>query len=146
MKRLALLLILALACRPKPAGTGVTGAASPKAAVEQFLNSVRAQDLQAMSAIWGNDKGPARDQFPREEVEKRELIMQCYFAHDSFRIVREMDHRPANRTFEVEMKKGNLTRTTMFSTSKGPGSRWYVDNGEMDPVKDFCRPAQTPNR
>ena len=141
MRKLALILLFALACRPA-APRPATGAVSPKAAVEQFLSAVRAQDLQAMSAIWGNDKGPARDQYPLDEVEKRELIMQCYFSHDRFRILQET--RPEGdsrrRVFTVELTKGALTRSTTFSTVMGPRERWYLDNGELEPVKDFCRP------
>src|ERR687885_2406127 len=42
-----------------PRGSRV-GADSPRDAVEDFLKAVRAQDLQAMAAVWGTQKGPAR--------------------------------------------------------------------------------------
>ena len=42
-------------------GGQMTGAASSQLAVEQFLAAARAQDLQAFSAIWGSERGPARE-------------------------------------------------------------------------------------
>jgi len=50
--------------------------------VDQFLAAVKAQDLQAMSVVWGTSKGPARDQLERSELEKREIIMQGCYDHD----------------------------------------------------------------
>ena len=65
-KLLLMTLLLASACKshtvempanaPSPAmsaGTSAAGAASPRLALETFLAAVRAQDLQAMSSVWG---------------------------------------------------------------------------------------------
>ena len=144
MKRLALLIAIALpiACRPKPSGPP-TGAVAPRAAVEQFMNAVRAQDLQAMSAIWGNQKGPARDQYPLEEVEKRELLMKCYLEHEAFRITAETRTSRTQWSYGVELRKGSLIRATTVYAVEGPRERWYVENVDLEPVKDFCRPPPT---
>ena len=59
----ALMLVLG-ACRSgSRAGTpaGVVGAIGPKQAAEQFLASIRREDVQATSIIWGSSKGPARE-------------------------------------------------------------------------------------
>ena len=55
---------------------GQTGAATPKGAVSDFLNAVNAQDIQAMSVIFGTSKGPSRDNMDRTELEKRLIILQ----------------------------------------------------------------------
>ena len=44
---------------------GLTGAPTARAAVEDFLNAVKAQDIQAMSVIFGTKNGPSRDNFGR---------------------------------------------------------------------------------
>ncbi|MDQ3696921.1 MAG: hypothetical protein M3373_02695 [Gemmatimonadota bacterium] len=151
MKRLLLMgfMLGAVACASRPADTGAspttaargdaTGAASPRAAVETFLNAVRAQDLQAMSVIWGTDKGPARDQMPRDELEKRELTMQCFLMHDSFRIVNDLPGTQGKRTLRVELTNASRNRETNFYAVRGPSDRWFVENVEIDPLKDFCR-------
>ena len=120
------------------------GADNPRAAVEEFLKAVRAQDLQAMSAVWGTQKGPARDQMDRNYLEKAELVMQCFFAHERFRIVNDLPgNENGKRTFRVELTNGGRARETNFYVVQGRGSRWFVENADMDPVKEFCsnRPA-----
>jgi hypothetical protein len=118
------------------------GANSARAALEQFLSGVKAQDVQAMSQVWGTTRGAAREQIPREELEKRILIMQCYFSHDSYRVVGESPNE-RGRSFRIALTKGNLIRETSFFTVRGPSDRWYVENAEMDPVKDLCRQPPT---
>ncbi|MGH7718633.1 MAG: hypothetical protein ACREON_07305 [Gemmatimonadaceae bacterium] len=144
MKRTALILLAVLACRTTPAGSGgsnqMTGAASPRAAVEAFLASVRAEDLQAMSVIWGTSRGPARDVLPdRGQLEQRELIMQCYLSHDQFRILNDTRTDATSHTLVVALTKGDLTRQTSFVAVMGPSERWYVERADLDPVKDLCR-------
>jgi hypothetical protein len=106
--------------------------------VELFLGAVRAQDLQAMSAVWGEPNGLARDLLPRDELEKRELIMQCYLGHDKFRIVSDASAAGGKRDFQVALTKGSLTRTTTITAVRGPSDRWYVGNADLAPVKDLC--------
>ena len=44
----------------------------------------------------------------------------------------------ASREVSVELKKGNLIRTSTFYAVRGPGGRWYVDNMDIAAVRDFC--------
>ena len=64
----------------------LAGATSSAAAVEQFLSAAKAQDLQAMSAVWGNAVSPMRERVDRQELERRLLIMTCHLRHDTSRI------------------------------------------------------------
>ena len=107
MKKSLLALFLLAACAPKattttttttsPVGaapeparsSNVTGGSSPRSAVEAFLTAVKAQDIQGMSVIFGTSRGPSRDNMSREELEKRLVILQCYFDADKFRILGE---------------------------------------------------------
>jgi hypothetical protein len=143
VKRLAFAFITILAaCGPRSGGP-LTGAPAPRTAVEQFLAAIRAQDLQAMSVIWGSEKGPARDLIERQELEKRELIMQCMLSHDRFRIVSEGAGTAGKRVFRVELRRGTLTRATNFTSVQGPSDRWYVESADLEPVKDLCRQVPT---
>lgn len=143
MKRSLVAVILVLAaCGPKPGGA-LTGAPAPRVAVEQFLAAVRAQDLQAMSVIWGSEKGPARDLIARQELEKRELIMQCMLAHDRFRILNESTGAGGKQVYRVELRRGSVVRATNFTSVKGPSDRWYVESADLEPVKDLCRQMPT---
>jgi len=139
VKKLLVILLVLGACRSRPAGDPLTGAPAPRLAVEQFLAAIKAQDLQAMSVIWGTDKGPARDQVERTELEKREIIMAGCFDHDKFRIVDESSGEGGRRVFRVEITKGTITRIPRFYAVKGPSERWYVEDAEIAAVRDICR-------
>ena len=139
MRRLLGVVLLLAACKHPNTATRLTGAASPKAAVQAFLEAARAEDLQAMSAVWGTEKGPARDQLDAAQFEKRELILICHFKADSDRIVSEGPSERGERMLKVQLTKRGRTRETRFYTVQGPSERWYVVNANLDEVKEFCR-------
>jgi hypothetical protein len=140
-KRIAGLLFLA-ACSTATQTIGnngqLTGAATPQLAVDQFLTAVRNRDLQAMSTVFGTNKGPARETMDRTELEKREIILACYFNNDSYRMLGEQSGQAGHREVRVELHRGNLTRQSTFYAVKGPGDRWYIDNMDIASVRDFC--------
>lgn len=140
-RKVAVLFLLAActtATQTIPNNGQVTGAVSPQLAVDQFLVAVRNRDLQAMSTVFGTNKGPARETMDRTELEKREVILACYFNNDSYRVLGEDPGQSGHREVRVELKRGNLTRQSTFYTIEGPGSRWYVDNMDIAAVRDFC--------
>lgn len=141
MKRaVALLAALTLiGCRTPGPGGVQTGADRPRRAVELFLAAVNAQDIQAMSVVWGTEKGPARDQLPRQELERREIIMQQCFAHDRFRILDEQQGEGGSRVVRVEVTRGRITKNPNFVTIKGPSERWYVLDADIASMRDLCR-------
>ena len=135
------LLLLTAACRTT--STSADGSrmpsVGPRPALEAFLAAVRAQDLQAMSDVWGDSDGPVRNsrKMTRDEVERRELILMCYFKHDKFRVLSEQPAPGAERVMQVELTRGALKRTTNFFLANG-GDRWYVRTADMEPVRDLC--------
>ena len=147
MKKLLLAIVVlgAAACHTAPPSTSAAnnspGAASSVAAVERFFGAVHAQDLQAMSQVWGTSKGAARDNMDRAELEKREVILQCYFNFDTFRVLNESPTSEVRRMVRVELQRGGRTRTPVIYTVMGPGGRWYVENLDIAAVRDFCAMA-----
>jgi hypothetical protein len=143
VKKLALLLLLAAACRqpsrtaPAAAGSSGGALATPRAAVEAFLQAVRTEDLQAMGAVWGTADGPAREQMDRDTMEKREVVMMCYFRHDAFRIAGETPAASA-RNLLVELKRGKEQRTTTFTVIPARRGGWYMQKVDIEPVGDWC--------
>ncbi|HEY2065060.1 MAG TPA: hypothetical protein VGG84_03815 [Gemmatimonadaceae bacterium] len=141
MRKLLIALLFAAACtsrtttvQPAPASSG------PRPALDAFLASVRSQDLQAMSAVWGDKEGPVRDskRMKRDEMEKRELLLMCYFGHDRYRVLGDTPGTDGERVLQVELTKGTLRRTTNFYLVNG-GDRWYVRSADIEPVKDLCQ-------
>lgn len=125
----------------RPDAPDAVGAMSGKVAVEGFLKAVKAQDLQSMSAIWGTTKGAARDQMKREDLEKRLIIMQCTLTHEKWAF---LEDRPRLQTggrqeFQLELSQAERSARTSIVTVSGPGGRWFVEDINLLPLKDFCR-------
>lgn len=147
MHRTAFLLLFALAaCHNTPRGTDTTGAPTAALAVERFLGSAKAQDLQAMATVWGSARGPARDVTDRSQLERRELIMMCYLTHDSYRVQSEGPAPEGKRAYVVELRRGPLARSTTITTVLGPVSRWYVEDVKLEPLTDLCQGQQNAPR
>ena len=150
---LASLTVFALAaCKAHPApATGpqpvaappgsATGGADARSAVLAFLNAGKAQDLQALSAVWGTSEGSARsnNNMSRDEMEKRELIMMCYLDHETHQVLSDAPSANNERVVAVQLRRGLLTRTANFQAVPGPGGRWYVRAFDMEALTDFCR-------
>jgi hypothetical protein len=132
---------IAVACSSGGGGGsrgGMTGAAAPRLAVEQFMAAARAQDLQAFSAIWGSERGAARDVVDRSQLEKRELTMMCYLTHDKFEIGDDITPKPGEHDYTVEVTRGSQTRETKVTVVQGPSERWYVLDVKLEPLQDLC--------
>ena len=116
-------------------------AASGMAAIDRFLGGVKAQDLQAMSAVWGNAKGLARDQMKRDELEKRLVIMQCLLQHDRYVVAPDRARLAVGgrQEIQIDLTRGSLTARTKFVTLQGSDGRWVVEDIDLLPLKDFCR-------
>lgn len=150
----ALLAATTLACGPKraPATGPQTGATSARAAIDGILGALKSGDIQAVSKLWGTRRGPVRDddRFGREELEKRIVLMTRCFYHDAYQVVGTVAGQNAGQGFEVDLRRGGTTRRTRLNAVRGEKSeRWYVDNLDVDSVKDFCqqgRPNARPTR
>lgn len=116
------------------------GAANGRAAIDAFLKAVNSQDLQGMSAYWGNSKGLARDQLKRDELEKRLIVMQCLMQHEKFAYVEDRPRLIAGglQEYLVELTKGKISARTTFTTVTGPGGKWLVQDVDVSKLRDFC--------
>ncbi|HEX6052491.1 MAG TPA: hypothetical protein VFZ21_24675 [Gemmatimonadaceae bacterium] len=149
-KLISVLLVLAAACSqrqvttgspPRASGNSASGAASAQGAVQSYMTAVKTQDLQAMSAVWGSKDGSVLETrvIPRDEVERRELIILCFLKHDSYRILGDAPGADGRRVFATEISRGGLTRSTNFTVVPGPAGRWFVENVELEPLRDLVR-------
>jgi hypothetical protein len=123
-----------------PAGS-TTGGADARSAVGAFLDAGKNGDLQALAAVWGSPAGSVRDtgNIPRDEMEKRELVMLCYLAHDSHQILSDAPAPNNERVVVAQLRHGSLTRTTNFYAVPGPNGRWYVRSFDMEALADLCK-------
>ena len=143
MKKLLIGLLLLAACttRTTVVPTTSTGPvpSGARPALDAFLAAIRSKDLQALGANWGDKEGAIRDskRISRDELEKRELLLMCYFAHDSYTVLNDEPVAGGERKMTVRLTKGTLSRTTDFLLASAP-DRWYVRSGNVEPVRDLC--------
>jgi hypothetical protein len=114
------------------------GAATSALAIQAFMAAIKIQDLDALALIWGSEKGPARDIVPADQLRKRELIMECYLQHDSYKVVSNVASSAEIHVVTLAVTRGSFTRQTTTQVVLGPGGRWYVANTELQPLRDLC--------
>jgi len=146
VKKLLIGFLLLAACTTRatvtPTTTSTVGGTTPtgaRPALDAFLAAIRSKDLQALGANWGDKDGPIRDskRISRDELEKRELLLMCYFSHDSYTVLNDEGAAGGERKLTVRLTKGTLSRTTDFLLASAP-DRWYVRSGNVEPVRDLC--------
>ncbi len=140
------LLVLAAGCRKAnlPAGAG---ARTPQQAVVQFLDAARAQDMDQMSAVWGNAESPTRDRVERQELERRLLIMICHLKHDESRLAPAQMGEAGRMLLRADLKQGTKEATVPFTLVKNARTDlWFVEDVDLRPAREFCTPAAAPRR
>lgn len=115
------------------------GAATPRQALNGFLEAAKARDIDAMALAWGSERGAAARFMPREEREKRLTIMQCHLQHDSTKLLGEYAADGGRRGFRVEMTFRGVVRTTTMQAVVGPNQRWYLESVDIEKTAEFCR-------
>ncbi|HKS07024.1 MAG TPA: hypothetical protein VJR92_11975 [Gemmatimonadaceae bacterium] len=148
MKRFATVLLISVAACHRgtaPTGSG-TGAGSPEAAVNAFIAAAKAQDIQAMSTVWGTARGPVRATMPRDEMDQRLIIMMQLMCQEDARVVGKSPAPEGKQFVRVELKRGATAVQLNFTTVEGPSSRWYVFDFDNSRLQTFCRPSPSPTR
>lgn len=147
MKRVALLLLpIAAACASLSGGGLDVGASSPATAIQQFLGAAKRQDLTAMSNVWGTASGPARKSIPQKELERREFIMMKCLAHEKASLGTASPGEGGRLRVPVELTMVTKTAKPVFTVVRGPHDRWFVENLELDQLRDqgFCSSSTAP--
>ena len=128
---------------PTPATTTMvgagTGAPDPASALRGFLDAAKAQNIQGISAYWGDKDGSARGRFPKAEEEQREIIMARCLRHDRYDVIGDAPAMGGGRTFAVALSRPGKTVTTNFDVVPAADHRWYVQQVDMEKLADYCR-------
>jgi hypothetical protein len=150
VKKLIAALLLVSACHsspPRPAPgpapvvtAGQAGGADAVSAVRGFLAAAKQQDLQAMSAFFGDQEGVARDRIPRDALEKREIIMAMCLRHDSYDIIGDAPGMNGARMLAVNLVRGSESRAVNFEVVPTPDRRWFVRSFDAEKLSNtgFC--------
>lgn len=142
------LLLLFIAAVPR---LSAQGAATPSAAIDQFLAAARTKDLSAMSAVWGTAKGPASKSMDPKELERREFIMLTCLAHEKATVRESSPGEGGRLRYVVELALAARSASPAFTVVRGPRQRWFVENFDIEHLRDrgFCGasvPPSTPPR
>ena len=153
MKRSILLLVLVAACgtvpvgNPGSAGTassgtanGAAGASSPRGALDLFLSAAKTQDLQALSSVWGDENGAARDRNPRREFEQSQLVLLCLVHNDQAKVGDLRQAENGRFVTSVDMVQGKSKATVSYTVAKTPAGRWFVQSVDTKTLQNsgFC--------
>ena len=114
------------------------GAATPREAVQTFLATAKAQDIQAMSNIWGSKDGPIRNTQPADQLEQRSIYVMRCLRHDSYSILSETPAAGGERMFTVEVRRGSLIPRANFYATLGPRSRWFLREFQLEALNPLC--------
>ena len=145
-------LLLAAACArkaqvssPAPStaapAVGMVGGATPAEAVAMILAAAKAEDLQAVGAVWGDTEGLTREKWPRSEFEMRAFYLAKCLRNDRYQLVSEGTTSNNRRIANVRITKGNETALTTFKLVTGKNGRWLVENAELSPLTKICQMA-----
>lgn len=134
---LVMLGLAAAACHPQGSGEE-PGAPTARAAVEMFLAGARAQDMRAMSNVFGNERGLVRDDESQRDHEMRMLTLMCFLNHDTARILSETPGE-TRRYVVVELSRGSVRKQPTFTTVATPRNRWLVSEFPLEELQELCR-------
>ncbi|MBM4194838.1 MAG: hypothetical protein FJ202_10735 [Gemmatimonadetes bacterium] len=143
MRKALLISLVLVGCRTVPVGmtsAASVGAGAPRGAVEQMLVAAQQQDLQAIAAVWGDERGLTRERLDRNELESRTFIMACVLRHETRKLG---DPQPAanGRVFiTAELKQGANTGEARFIAARTGAGRWLVSDVDLPALqnKGFC--------
>jgi hypothetical protein len=149
MKKLIAVAVLVAACRTTTTTTSnmgpvvrgnETGAADATSAIRGFLSAAKSQDLQGMGALFGDKDGTARDRIPRDELEKREIVMAGCLKHDRYDIIGDAPGTSGTRLIAVNLTKGEKSAAINFEVVPASDRRWYVQSFDLPKLmSDYCK-------
>jgi len=110
--------------------------ADPQLAIQTFMQAVNDTNLVTMAQLWGTTKGPAADRMPRDELEKRLVIMQRYLSNVSFEVQAARPGRVLPQSADEQFYNVRLvrldgcTKTVPFTVVRS-GNGWLVSDIDL---------------
>ena len=132
-------ILASVACAGKQTDPGHLPS-EPTAAVREFLDAVKANDLTIMGSLWGSDRGPASTWMKSDELQKRLMVMRSVLIHDSVAIEPGSvpGSAPEERVIRVRLTRGRCTPVVPFTTRQYRG-RWLVSSIDLQAAGNPAR-------
>lgn len=112
----------------------------PTAAVREFLDAVKANDLKRMGTLWGSNRGPASTWMKGDELQKRLTVMRSVLVHDSVAIETGSapGGAPEERVVRVRLTRKGCTPVVPFTARQYRG-RWLVSSIDLQAAGNPAR-------
>lgn len=128
MRRLTVLLtVLGFACGGRR--VQAPAPATMNDALMQFLDAVRAKDIQRMGRLWGTTRGPAAEWMQDSVVAMRMAVVQRYLSANGYRIVEGPLTIPGvgdRRLFRVELQRAQCMHVQPIELVQVNRGGWLV--------------------
>ena len=111
-------------------------AATPEAAVDQFMKAVSDSNLNRMSELWGTEKGSSASTKVPADRAKRIYIMYSYLKGGTARVATQAVQVPDNakkRQLLVDFRRGDCNKMVPFTTVESKDG-WLVNAIDLNAV------------
>jgi hypothetical protein len=121
--------------------------ADPQLAVQTFMQAVNDTNLVTMAQLWGTEKGLAAGRMPRDELEKRLIIMQRYLSNASFEVQpaqagRVLPRNAEQQFYSVQLLRSNgCAKTVPFAVVRS-GTGWLISDIDLVQAGTPGRPCK----
>ncbi len=110
------------------------------------MQAVNDTNLVTMAQLWGTEKGPAADRMPRDELEKRLIIMQRYLSNASFEVQpaepgRVLPQSDEEQFYSVRFVRSDGCAKTVPVTVVRSGNGWLVSDIDLAQAGTPGRPC-----
>ena len=112
------------------------------------MEAVNDTNLVVMGQLWGTASGPASRRMPRDELEKRLIIMQRYLANESFQVAaaqpgRVITERADQRFYSVRFVRSDGCAKSVPVTVVRSGNGWLVSDIDLAQAGTPGRPCNS---
>ena len=129
------------------AGPGKLAPQSPQETLAQFMSAVKANDLEHMRTLWGNERGVASDRMKGSDVNQRLTVLQIYLNHVGYRVVEgplPVPNKEDRRMFRVELQRStSCTVVVPVEVARTKGGRWLVVGTDLASIPNPAAPCKS---
>jgi hypothetical protein len=134
----------ALACGG--GGSQTTAPQSLPESLAQFLNAVKANDIDHVKALWGTERGPASGWMKGDELKQRLTVLQIYLNHVGYRVIEgplPVTNKDDRRMFRVELQRAtSCTVVVPIELAHAKDGRWLVVGTDLAAVANPAEPCK----
>ena len=129
------------------AGPGKLAPQSPEETLAQFMSAVKANDLDRMRTLWGNERGLASSHMKSSDVSQRLSVLQIYLNHAGYRVVEgplPVLNKDDRRLFRVELQRStSCTLVVPMELARTKEGRWLVVGTDLASIPNPAAGCKT---